>query len=165
MVGWSGVDLRPASLICNVIEYASLFAALVLVTAVSAVEDYIPADFKLPKGQVLLEIITSEGCSSCPPADKLVQGLVNEAQAEGHDIHLLAWHVDFWDKLKTPHGVWDDPYTIKQANLRTRAYAISEVKMGLVKKPVMATPTVLINGRNIRYAEGASTIEGMGRNP
>ena len=49
------------------------------------------------KGFAVLELFTSEGCSSCPPAEKLLEQLQN--QSEGKPIYILAYHVDYWDRL------------------------------------------------------------------
>lgn len=121
----------------------------------------IPPSFSLGAGKVMVELFTSEGCSSCPRVDKAVQTLVNEAQAEGHEIHLLAWHVDYWDRLQTSHGVWADPYSDALYTQRQRAYAHAFVQMGLSERPVLVTPQVLFNGRPIQAIPGASTGDKM----
>jgi hypothetical protein len=62
---------------------------------------------------VVLELFTSQGCSSCPPADTLLGKL-----AERPDVIALAWHVDYWDNLG-----WRDPYASRQATERQKAYS------------------------------------------
>ncbi len=47
----------------------------------------------------VVELYTSEGCSSCPPADRW---LTRQVAAGGHDVHWLAFHVDYWDDLGWP---------------------------------------------------------------
>ena len=120
----------------------------------AADDGLIPPSYQLGEGVALIELFTSEGCSSCPPAEKMVQGLVNEALAEGHDIHLLSWHVDYWNELNTPHGVWVDPYSDPQYTQRQRAYALGFVQMGLSERPVMVTPQVLLNGLPYQVVPG-----------
>ena len=60
----------------------------------------------------VLELFTSQGCSSCPPADALLGEL---AQRPG--VIALAWHVDYWNGLG-----WRDPYATRLATDRQRAY-------------------------------------------
>ncbi len=54
----------------------------------------------------LLELYTSEGCSSCPPADALLRELAAAARRDSTRIYCLAFHVDYWNRLG-----WRDPYS------------------------------------------------------
>jgi hypothetical protein len=62
---------------------------------------------------VVLELFTSQGCSSCPPADALLGELTHRPGVIG-----LAWHVDYWNSLG-----WRDPYARREWTDRQRAYA------------------------------------------
>jgi len=62
---------------------------------------------------VLLELFTSLGCSSCPPAETLAQQLMGEPE-----VHILSYHVDYWNHLG-----WKDPFSDSLWTLRQRWYA------------------------------------------
>ena len=64
-------------------------------------------------GKAVLELFTSQGCSSCPPADALLGELRRRP-----DVIALAWHVDYWNGLG-----WKDPYASRQWTSRQQDYA------------------------------------------
>jgi hypothetical protein len=80
----------------------------------------------------VLELFTSEGCSSCPPAEKLLPQL---AGAAGGRIIGMEWHVDYWDHLG-----WKDPFDSHAATLRQQAYATA------MKSDQLYTPQLVIGG-------------------
>jgi hypothetical protein len=63
---------------------------------------------------IVVELFTSEGCSSCPPADEFLTDLAQQRT----DVLPLAFHVTYWDYLG-----WKDPYSLDAATLRQREYA------------------------------------------
>jgi len=86
---------------------ARLFVAAVLIALV-------PASGVAAGRPVVVELFTSQGCSSCPPADAFVTDLANR----GDDILPLAFHVTYWDYLG-----WKDPFSLKAATELQGLYA------------------------------------------
>ena len=79
---------------------------------------------------VVLELFTSQGCSSCPPADRLLATYANR-----EDIAALSFHVDYWNKLG-----WKDPFSDPAFSTRQENYS-SSFEAGSVY-----TPQIIING-------------------
>ncbi len=63
---------------------------------------------------VVVELFTSQGCSSCPPADMFLTELAHS----GRNLLPLAFHVTYWDRLG-----WRDPFSLEAATMRQRDYA------------------------------------------
>jgi hypothetical protein len=87
-----------------------------------------------PAGErlVVVELFTSQGCSSCPPADALLAAL-----AEKPGVLALAFHVDYWDRLG-----WKDPFSTPLATRRQRSYGDQ------FRLRAIYTPQIVVDGRS-----------------
>jgi len=84
----------------------------------------------------VVELFTSEGCSSCPPADALLAKLVAETRQRPEAIYLLAFHVDYWDSLG-----WKDHFSDAAYSQRQYEYVQA---LGLDSA---YTPQMVVNGK------------------
>jgi hypothetical protein len=82
----------------------------------------------------VVELFTSEGCSSCPPTDALLARLDAESRHDGPAVYALSFHVTYWDKLG-----WVDPSGLSLADARQQAWA---ARLG--DGPY--TPQIVVNG-------------------
>ncbi len=99
----------------------------------------------LASGQPLptvLELFTSQGCSSCPPADRLLGRLGRRP-----GVIALAWHVDYWDRQG-----WRDPFSSRQATARQQAYA---KRLG----SEVFTPAIVVGGARMAVGSDAGDID------
>lgn len=85
------------------------------------------------KGFAVVELFTSEGCSSCPPADRLVEEI--ERDNKNKQLYILAFHVDYWD-----HQGWKDPFSDREFTNRQRQYA------NWLSLQTIYTPQIVVNG-------------------
>lgn len=85
------------------------------------------------KGFAVVELFTSEGCSSCPSADAVIARL--EKETTGRPVYLLAYHVDYWNRLG-----WKDVFSSADYSRRQSTYA------NWLRLSSVYTPQVIVNG-------------------
>lgn len=104
---------------------------------------------------VIIELFTSEGCSTCPPADKLLQTLVREQPVDGVEIIALGEHVDYWNRFG-----WTDPFSSAQFTNRQGYYSV------FFKNSQIYTPQMVVDGtRELRGKEGNKALAESAKNP
>ena len=112
------------------------FAGLMILTGLSfSISGNKPVKKELmtETGFAVVELFSSEGCSSCPPADELTIKLSKEYK---RNVYFLGYHVDYWD-----HIGWKDKFSKADYTERQRQYA---AKFNLNS---IYTPQVIVNGK------------------
>ena len=86
----------------------------------------------------VVELYTSEGCSSCPPADQWLEALV-ETESDDIDVLALAFHVDYWDYIG-----WKDRFASPKYTSRQRQLGANN------KQRTIYTPEFFVGGKETR---------------
>jgi hypothetical protein len=126
-------------------KHATILAALSLLAAQAQ-------DKRTP---VIVELFTSEGCSSCPPADALLSRLERSQPVAGAQIIALEEHVDYWNNLG-----WVDPFSAPQYRVRQNDYA----QRFFIES--VFTPQMVVNGQaQFTGNDGNRALQEIGRAP
>jgi hypothetical protein len=119
-----------------------ILLAILLLTFAASIASAEPRRVRSgPERGSLVELYTSEGCSSCPSADEYVNKL---GKSVGDTLLPLAFHVDYWDELG-----WPDPFAQRSFSERQR-----------VRSRSLYTPEIMLNGREV---DGGSLRAPTGR--
>ncbi|HTB31014.1 MAG TPA: DUF1223 domain-containing protein [Bacteroidia bacterium] len=90
-----------------------------------------------PKGFALIELFSSEGCSSCPPAEDVMHNIIQRSEKESLPVYVIEFHVDYWDYLG-----WKDTFAAHEYSQRQQDYG-DHLKLNSIY-----TPQAIINGES-----------------
>jgi hypothetical protein len=110
-----------------------ILGAMIVLHAPPQTSNAWPATNRTP---VVVELFTSEGCSSCPPADALLAGLALQQPIENVDVIALEEHVDYWNELG-----WVDPFSSHEWTARQYGYS------GVLGNGNPYTPQMVVDGK------------------
>jgi len=100
------------------------------------------------RSTVVAELFTSEGCSSCPPADRLLAAIIHDSPLPGVEVLGLGEHVDYWDRLG-----WRDRFSSPAFSERQAAY-----QARVFPRSAVYTPQLVIDGRFEAVGSDAAAV-------
>src|SRR5271170_3491048 len=130
-------------------QLRTIFVALLLLPIVNSLHAQTATSNRTP---VLVELFTSEGCSSCPPADALLAKLERDQPIQNADIIILGEHVDYWDNLG-----WHDRFSSHQYTDRQSQYSARLNVDGVYTPQMIVDGTDQFVGNDAAHAQRAIT--------
>jgi hypothetical protein len=124
-----------------VLAFAAIYISVVVAKTTSP---------DLPRKTVVVELFTSEGCSSCPPADELLGHLRQDLSAKNIQVIPLGFHVDYWDGLG-----WKDRFSSAGFTQRQEQYARALKVDGPYTPEMVVDGAVEFVGNNAGQAQQA----------
>jgi hypothetical protein len=100
------------------------------------------------RSPVVLELFTSEGCSSCPPVDAFLSKLEAKQPVPGVEIIALEEHVDYWNQ-----DGWEDPFSGQEWTLRQQEYVAK------FKGATPYTPQIILNGEKVVSLKSGAEVQ------
>ncbi len=143
----SAAKPRPLLLKPAVFRPVLLFSGLMLALGYHALELFgggssVVASEHQGSNPAVIELFTSQGCYSCPPAEALLGDLIEANDLE--NLVALEFHVDYWDSLVYGgHGSHKDPFSSAENTLRQQLYNRSD----LLGRSGVFTPQMVVNGQ------------------
>ncbi len=112
-----------------------LMPLIALILAFTFLPEIPVSDENKDGGFALVELFTSQGCSSCPAADAYLSRLIKRADSKNQPIMALSFHVNYWNRLG-----WKDPFSNQKFTARQQRYA------RVFGNNTIYTPQLIVNG-------------------
>lgn len=125
------------------------FTFVLGIAACTQAQNSIPTNTAPGNGFAVVELFTSEGCSSCPPADELIDQL--QSENPNLPLYILAYHVDYWD-----HQGWKDRFSNRSYTNRQQQY------LNWLNLETLYTPQIVVNGKTENVgSNGKATVNAI----
>lgn len=115
-IAYRGTRMTPRKIYIIYLISSGVVLASLLHVSLTALAN--AGDTEAANGSIIVELFTSEGCSSCPPADALLQQIDNKATRNGRRVIAISEHVTYWNHLG-----WSDPFSDEVYTQRQDEYA------------------------------------------